>query len=122
MSMINNLINILTVQDRPDLKNCRLYQMTFYTGDPGFLYSGELEKNGFKYVDGFLNEPYCMTWVNSDELAVISYTEGDLSLLLCDDIMTFKQQVRDHVECLANQFDGAVMPDILKIYNDKAAV
>jgi hypothetical protein len=96
--------------------------MTFFTGDPGFLYSGEFEKNGFIYVDGFLNEPYCMTWVNPEQLTVISYTEGDLSLVVCDDFETFKDQVRGHVECLEDQFSGSVMPVISQIYDKKVVV
>lgn len=104
---INDLKKVFTKADRPDLEKKGVDLYTSFTFSTGSSYHELLNKSGFKYVDGFLCEPYYMVWGNPDKLAIFSYCEGDLSLEICKDLISYQAQIMGHVECLADQFEGS---------------
>jgi hypothetical protein len=108
------LKNMLTLQDRPDLVGIKLYTGSFFN-EQNFFYDGTLGKMGFKYIDGFLCEPYLMIWVNPKKLSILTYCEGDLSLAESENLETFKKEIKESIECLSEQFEGSPEPEIVEM-------
>lgn len=93
--------------DRPDLEEKGATLYTSFTFAQGHSYNEVLNKLGFKYLDGFLCEPYYMVWCNREVLSIFSYCEGDINLMICNDFRSYQAQVMGHVDCLADQFEGS---------------
>jgi hypothetical protein len=100
-----------------DRKELKIYRGSVLE-EPNMLYDGTIGKMGFKYIDGFLCEPYLMVWINPKELAILSYCEGDITLTESNNKENFNVEVKGHLECLGSQFDGEPEKEILEIINE----
>ena len=50
-------------------------------------------KKGFAQIDTNEDASYFGNWVNFKSLELITYCEGDLTVIKCDDIKEFKEQL-----------------------------
>jgi len=56
-------------------------------------------KKGFAQIDTTDDASYFGNWVNFKSLELITYCEGDLTVIKCDDVKEFKEQLLKVVSC-----------------------
>ncbi|OIQ59815.1 hypothetical protein MOTE_10710 [Moorella thermoacetica] len=83
------------VEERP---GHRIYRGT--TGFFGPLYNCNLPP-GFEEVEEWDDGPYRRVWKNDAERTVVTYVEGDVDVVVCDNDETYRATLQDMAEFYA---------------------
>ncbi len=77
----------------------------FCPGDR-YVYDWQLLGNGYAQVDTTNDAWYFGIWCNPWALAVITYCEGDVTTVVCDNSAEFEQEIRRIKEFFGDGFLG----------------
>lgn len=63
---------------------------------------------GWQYVEAWIDSGYRVVWISSDQLAVFTYCEGDLTLAVLADQEAYEAELADAAKCYGKTLSGEV--------------
>jgi hypothetical protein len=82
-----------------------------------YVYDDQLCKQGFEQFDTDQDAHYYGVWVSIEHRAIVTYAEGDLSLVACASAELFKKEIED-----LEKFHGKAPPMAVGIDTDTGVV
>jgi len=99
---IELLLRFTFDKDRINRQGNMLYETFFSIGR--YYFDDVLCKNGFNQFDTDQDAPYFGQWVSKQHLCTVSYTEGDIYLVVCNDVEQYNKEIQSCIDFYGEGF------------------